>query len=132
MATTFQLNKTYNFNTLAPGILNQYYKVQKVIAIFNSKEAVKHRDIQTLHSNVSKVVTNLPANVSNLTYILFENDTGDQQVLALEYIDQNSIQEVTTFNIRVDIKNANTNDLALIRKYLMELGYTNLEITTFN
>lgn len=131
-STGFQIKKTYDFKTLAPGILNSDYKSQKVIAIFTSVEAVKYIDIQTLHANVSKVVPSLPSSVNDLTYILFENTSQEKTVLALEYIDQDTINEVVTYNIRIDVKGANSNDLALLRKYLLELGYTNIDITTFN
>lgn len=131
MATTFQLNKSYNFRTLAAALLNHEYKNQKVVGIMNAKEAVKYRDIQTLHSNVSKMVTNLPQDINKLTFLLFENMDREKQVLALEYIDPNSIVEITTFNIRIDIRNANTEDLSLLRYRLLELGYTNFDITTY-
>lgn len=131
-STGFQIKKTYDFKTLAPAILNSDYKSQKVIAIFTSVEAVKYIDIQTLHANVSKVIPSLPSSVNDLTYILFENTSQEKTVLALEYIDQDTIKEVVTYNIRIDVKGANSNDLALLRKYLLELGYTNIDITTFN
>lgn len=131
-STGFQIKKTYDFKTLAPAILNSDYKSQKVIAIFTSVEAVKYIDIQTLHANVSKVIPSLPSSVNDLTYILFENTSQEKTVLALEYIDQDTIKEVVTYNIRIDVKGANSNDLALLRKYLLELGYTNIYITTFN
>lgn len=127
MAITPQLGKTYNFKTLSPVILGSEYKNQKVIGIFNSTEAMKYGDIQTTYALVSKEISTLPK-INDLTFILFESLDQDKTILALEYLDVNTIVEVTTFNLNIVINNASTEDTSIITNMLKELGYTNFKI----
>ena len=127
MAITPQLGKTYNFKTLSPVILGSEYKNQKVIGIFNSTEAMKYGDIQTTYALVSKEISTLPK-INDLTFILFESLDQDKTILALEYLDVNTIVEVTTFKLNIVINNASTEDTSIITNMLKELGYTNFKI----
>ena len=127
MAVTPQLGKTYNFKTLSPVILGSEYKNQKVIGIFNSTEAMKYGDIQTTYALVSKEISTLPK-INDLTFILFESLDQDKTILALEYLDVNTIVEVTTFNLNIVVNNASTEDTSIITNMLKELGYTNFTI----
>lgn len=127
MAVTPQLGKTYNFKTLSPVILGSEYKNQKVIGIFNSTEAMKYGDIQTTYALVSKQISTLPK-INDLTFILFESLDQDKTILALEYLDVNTIVEVTTFNLNIVVNNASTEDTSIITNMLKELGYINFTI----
>ena len=127
MAVTPQLGKTYNFKTLSPVILGSEYKNQKVIGIFNSTEAMKYGDIQTTYALVSKQISTLPK-INDLTFVLFESLDHDKTILALEYLDVNTIVEVTTFNLNIVVNNASTEDTSIITNMLKELGYTNFKI----
>ena len=127
MAVTPQLGKTYNFKTLSPVILGSEYKNQKVIGIFNSTEAMKYGDIQTTYALVSKQISTLPK-INDLTFILFESLDQEKTILALEYLDVNTIVEVTTFNLNIIVNNASTEDTSIITNMLKELGYTNFTI----
>ena len=127
MAVTPQLGKTYNFKTLSPVILGSEYKNQKVIGIFNSTEAMKYGDIQTTYALVSKQISTLPK-INDLTFVLFESLDQDKTILALEYLDVNTIVEATTFNLNIIVSNASTADTSIITNMLKELGYTNFTI----
>lgn len=127
----FTFNGTYNFSTLAPTILGNSFTNQKVIGILTAKQAYKIKDVYTLHNSLVGVIPNLPASADDCTFILFEDSLGNEIVMANEYIDQNSISSISTVNIRIDILNAVTSDIPIIRTRLLELGYTNAQITTF-
>ena len=126
-----RINKIYNFNTLAPSILGTTYKNMKVKAIMSANEAIKHRDIYTLHNNLTTAILGLPQDVGDCTYVLFEDRDGNQTVLALEYIDPYTITEVVTTNVRVELYNTDDLDVSVLRTRLLELGYNNFNITTF-
>ena len=128
---TFNLHKVYNFNTLAPAVLGTSFTNMKVKGIMSATEAMKYRDIYTLHNNLVNVITGLPQNVNDLTFILLTNIDGVDTVLALEYVDSTTIVLVTSTNIRIDINNTTTADLGILRTRLLELGYTNINITTY-
>lgn len=127
----FQLKKTYNFNTLSAAILGAEYTNMKVKAMMTSDNAVKFRDIATLHASVKATIPNLPESISDLTYILFEDTKQEVLVLPLEYIDTNSIQEVSSVNIRINISDCTTDDISTLRLRLKELGYINFTISTY-
>lgn len=128
---TFQLKKTYNFNTLSAAILGAEYTNMKVKAVMTSDNAVKFRDIATLHTSVKASIPNLPESITDLTYILFEDAKQETLVLPLEYIDTSSIQEVSSINIRINISDCTTEDISTLRLRLKELGYINFTISTY-
>ena len=130
MAGTFELRKRYNFTTKAPAILGAEYRNVMVESIMTATEAVKYSDVLTLHEQI-RTVLNLDLEVANCTYIKFRTLDGETVILALEYINSDSIVEVKTINIRVDIFDTNTEDINILRTRLVELGYKNIDISTF-
>jgi len=127
----FELNKVYNFNTLAPNILGASFTNMKVKGIMTATEAMKYRDIYTLHNNLLTTISGLPTNINDLTFVLFSNLDGTDLVLANEYIDTFTVVVVNTTNIRIDVLNTTTNDISILRTRLLELGYSNINISTF-
>lgn len=124
------INTTYSFFTLSPTILGTQYTNMTVKAILTSDEAIKYRDIVTLHEKMKVVVSGLPNNVKDCTFYLLENTSGDRIVLANEYIDQSTITLVTSVTINISVFNSLTTDVAILRARLQELGYTDFSITT--
>ena len=127
----FLPKKSYDFTTLAPAILGSNYKSMKVKGIMTSDEAVKYRDIQTLHTKLKAVITALPNNVDDCTFILFETTNKDNLLIAYEYIDSQSILLVNTTNVRIELYDTGVSDLSVLRNRMLELGYTNINLTTF-
>ena len=56
---------------------------------------------------------------------------GDTKIIALEYIEPDSIKEVTTVNIRIELQRATTEDISIITARLKELGYVDFDVTTY-
>lgn len=131
MAGTFELRKRYNFSTKAPAILGAEYRNVMVESIMTATEAVKYSDILTLHEQI-RTVLNLDIEAVNCTYIKFKTLDGETVIIALEYINSDSIVEVKTVNIRVDVLEANTDDILIIQERLKELGYSKFKIRTFD
>lgn len=129
----FKINKNYNFTTLSPEILGGSYIGMKVKMIMSAEEAVKFRDIHTLHQTLLTVIDGLPEDINDCTFLLFEpaDNSKSKQVIASEYIDIFSISEVSTQNLRIEIFDVNTNTLGIIRTRLSELGIKNFKISTF-
>lgn len=133
MAVSFQLKKKYNFSmkTEASMILGEQFKLMKVKGILSSTEAVKYKDIATTHEILKPLIPNISPNLVDLTYILFETIDGDEVLFALEYIDTNTIVEVTNVNLRIEILNTSTDDIQIMNNVLKELGYTKFTISQF-
>ena len=128
----FELKKSYNFSTLAPTLLGNNYTNMKVIAILTADNAIEYRDIATLQAQVKSTITGLPDSTTDLSYILFKNNiTSEKLVLPLEYIEDSSIVETTTLNIRIEVRNCTIDDVGTLRTRLEELGYADGNITTY-
>jgi len=127
----FRLKKVYNFLTLAPHILGSRLTMMKVKSIMTSDNAIKFRDIYTLHAQLLNVIPGLPISAEDNMYVLFEDADKKEVLLAMEWIDSNSIVEVKGVNARIEISNLNTDDFNIIKQSLLELGHKNLVITTF-
>ena len=124
-----QLNKRYNFITIAPAILGASFTNMKAISIMTYKEALKKADITTTHKQVEK---SLPQElrVTDLTYVLFEDMNGKELVMPLEYMVKDSLVPVTTLTILVELPDRNNEDIATLSLALTELGFFNAKITT--
>lgn len=129
--TKFELNKSYNYTTIAPIILGGTFKNQKVKAILTAEEAIKYRDITTLHETMKTTSNPLPLDVNDLTYLLFETIDADTQILALEYIEPYSIELVSTINVRIDLLDTEAPTIAIVRARLKELGIQNFNIYAY-
>ena len=63
---------------------------------------------------------------------MFKNNiTSEKLVLPLEYIEDSSIVETTTLNIRIEVRNCTIDDVGTLRTRLEELGYSDFNITTY-
>ena len=126
----FEIKKTYNFTTLVPSLLGGEYKNMQVVSLMTPDEAVKYQDILTLHEQVRTLIAlNMSAN--DCTYVKFKTLEGDTKIIALEYIEPDSIKEVTTVNIRIELQRATTEDISIITARLKELGYVYFDVTTY-
>lgn len=131
---SFELKKTYNFSvkTDAATILDAKYENMKVIALMNNEEAAKKSsDINTTYTTLKGAISDLPESIVDLTFIMFKKTDDTTVILALEYIDTDTIVEVEGVNIRLNVLNANTEDISIINQAIQELGYTNFTIETF-
>lgn len=126
----FEIKKTYNFTTLVPSLLGGEYKNMQVVSLMTPDEAVKYQDILTLHEQVRTLIAlNMSAN--DCTYVKFKTLEGDTKIIALEYIEPDSIKEVTTVNIRIELQRATTEDISIITARLKELGYVDFTVNTY-
>ena len=126
----FEIKKTYNFTTLVPSLLGGEYKNMQVVSLMTPDEAVKYQDMLTLHEQVRTLIAlNMSAN--DCTYVKFKTLEGDTKIIALEYIEPDSIKEVTTVNIRIELQRATTEDISIITARLKELGYVDFDVTTY-
>ena len=126
-----QLNKSYNFRPLDTGIYGAAYKNMKLKGIVDSGTALLKQDIYTTHAHMKELISGLPDSPDELNWLIFKSyDAQDDLVIAYEYLNTDSIEEVSSINIRVDVTNASTADLTIIRRTLSELGYT-FNISTY-
>lgn len=131
----FEIKKTYNFNfnNKLTHILGDKLKNMKVKAILTSDQAIKLSDIATTHAQVRLLDTdNIPENLSDMTFIMFETIDSETVVYAQEYINMSSLEEVSSVNLRVNVRNVSSSDATLIKSTLSELGYNNFDVIVTN
>ena len=125
----FNLNLSYNFTTLAPSILGADYRNMKVVGIMSMAQATQHDDVATKHQILKPVIPGLPLSAEGLTYIMFEDASGNSKILAENYIDPASVVAVTTTNLAINIFDVPSTTEAMLRQRLIELGVGNFTIT---
>lgn len=128
---SFELKKTYTFNTLAPAVLGEKYQVMRVRSIMDYDNALLKKDVTTEFQTLKPLIPSLPDNVRDLTFILFEDINGSDILFALEYINATTIKEVSAIDIRVEIRGVSSEDLSIIKTKLTEMGYSNLSVNSF-
>lgn len=125
-----ELKKTYSYsikNDLTP-LLGEKYTLMKVKAILTAEEAVKHEDIYTAHNQALGFLKDLPKDIRELAFILFEKPNKDTFVIAYNYIDENTITAIDAMDIRIEVRQANTEDLDTLNSLLKEAGYFDFTI----
>jgi hypothetical protein len=133
MAVDFSLNKSYSFSTLAPSVLGDKYENLKLVGIITKDEAIKlGGDIVTTHLILCDLIPGIRnLDINSLTYYKFLTKSNDVVVIAREYINLNTVIEVSTVNIMIKIPNLNSMHLAILNNILIEKGYTTHNITTY-
>lgn len=135
-AADLKLNKTYTFNIKANAgaVLGQTHTNLKLKGIIDSTEAIRYGDIETIHANIKAVgnIANLPEFTVSCTWLLFNNADGEKVIIAQEYIDSDTIQEITKLNARFELRDITTEDLEIIRGTLSDLGYRNVDVTMYD
>ena len=131
MADQFSINNNFDFTTLSPSVLGGSYKMMKVTGMLTAAEAVKYRDIHTIHNQLKPFIAGLPVNATDGTYILFKTKDDVSVLLGLDWIDQTTINRVTTTNIRIEVMDGTNLDIGILRSAILGLGYTNINISTF-
>jgi len=127
----FELKKTYNFNTISTSVLELSYKNMKVLAYLGFDQAIKYsgvfNDVVTIREQLVTETGKPLLDAKDATYVLFEDEYGDQVLLAEDWIDTDSIQLVQSINLKLIIKNITTSDTAIILDTLRALGYNNID-----
>jgi len=129
---SFKIKGRYTFTTLAPHVLGAEYRNVTVESIMSYNDAVKKRDVTTLHSILLDTIPNLPQSPDLCQYLSLVTESGESLVIAVEYIDAESIQVVSGINIKIELRNSSLEDLNTIRLALNELGVPDMVISTFD
>jgi hypothetical protein len=131
MSVSFELHKTYNFNTLAPSILGTNYKNITVLGILSYDTAIKYFVPETVSVSVYPHLPNgTPSDPKRYTYLLFQTEAGITSIIALEWIDKPTIVVVSYQTINISVLQASAGDTEKIRESLVLLGFTNFTMNT--
>lgn len=126
----FELDGVYSFDTLAPAILGANFKRVTVLAILNYTVAAGYINIESNHVNIYPYLPiGTVKDPKSYQYLLIKTLTGENTVLALPWINLDTVTKITTQTISVTLNNVNTGDSVKIRDSLIMMGYTDFSIT---
>lgn len=126
----FELDNVYNFNTLAPAILGADFKRVTVLAILNYSIASTFINIETNHVNIYPYLPEGTVNdPKSYQYLLIKTESGETTVLALPWINLDTVTKITGQTLTIKINDVAGTDATKVRDSLILLGFTNFTIS---
>lgn len=126
---TFRVQKTYNFDTLAPAILGARFKNAVLLGEISYDLASSNENIALKYRQIYPV---LPQGTSDdpkvQRYFTFRTESKALVTLCDQWIDMDTVEEVTGINFNVAFTQASPEDLNRVRDILLAAGYTNFKI----
>jgi len=130
------IENVYNFNTISTVLLAGTYKNMKLVADMGFKQAVRYSgvysDVITIRQQLvlETNIVLLPA--ETVRYFLFEDNIGNEVLLASDWITSSSIVVVTSVTGVFKVSNITTADISTINNMISALGYKSLDTTIIN
>jgi hypothetical protein len=141
------IGATYRFSTLASAFLGATIERARIDAVLSYSAAstmvkIRPTSASTVYSTMNleqlhhAIFPLLPAGTPELlndySFVLYTKPDRTQNIIALPWIDELSVQLVVSLNLNVRINNVILNDVEIVRQGLIALGYNSIEITTTN
>jgi hypothetical protein len=118
----FNIKTRYNFNTNAPATLGAKYNDVEIQGIVDLNMAMLVSDVVTIAQRIALETDDRNyLNYNKSEFILFEQN-GERQALAIDWIDVNSIQQVSTSDVVLTFPNFDTNNIPVLKQTLASLG----------
>ncbi len=137
----FSVGAVYNFNTIAPAILQASYQNAKLIAKGDYDLAISYANINALQANIYPILINQPNGTSTYPnnpkayeYYIFKLPSNIIIALQSSWIVPGSVVEVVGISLTITVNGLNSyNDSTKILNAIAMLGYTNISsnITTY-
>lgn len=127
----YTIGQTYNFNTLAPAILGASFQNSKLVGMLSYDQAVKYTNIDQQAQIVYPALPQgTPTDPTSYIYLVFETSAQTTVVLANVWINETTIAPSSSTTITVVIAGVTLADVQPIRNQLLQMGYTQLTMTT--
>jgi len=131
-----ELGRSYDFQTISSGVLENYYQNLKLVSVVNFDLV---RSINAINNDVVVVTrklkeeTGLPLLDPKLnTYYVFSTKDGDLIIFGSDWIISDTIQETGSIKVVVTFNDLSFTDVERLRRSLQTLGYKNFDITIEN
>ena len=129
MNPNFNVNGKYTFEVYPITILGNDYKNVIVLGVVNPSIAQKFLDIDAVHNQVYPY---LPEGVRDdpraYDYVLLRTISGETTVLGIPWINQESIVEVESTTMIVEILDVTSQDIEKVSDALIVNGYNKFNI----
>lgn len=128
--TNFQVGKTYNFETIAPGILPSSFKNAYLLTETTFETANRQENVDLKYRQIFPVLP--PGSLDNPKkhrWFIFKAENGSEVTLCSQWISESSIEEVSAISLDIHIVNVTAADAQRIRALLISAGYKSFTIS---
>lgn len=123
------LGSVVNFELYPSMLIASGYTRARVESILNFQDANRYIDATAVHINIYPT---LPASVPNRPdayyYLKLKLISGEETVVGIPWIREETFQVVSSNSIRFTIPNVDTDDEQIIRAQLAALGYSMVDV----
>lgn len=128
-ATQFAVNGKYNFEVFPTAILGNDFKNVVVLGIVHPSIAQNFLDIEATHVQVYPyLVTGTPNDARGYDYLMIRTISGIITVLGLPWINADTIENVESGTMVVEIVNVTSQDIQRVSDSLVANGYNQFNI----
>ena len=124
-----EIGNRYSLSTKAPGILGSRIERAKFSGKIDYQTANSFINVESLHRAVYPMLpVGTPISPKSFSYYIFNLESGGTKVLADAWIDEGTIELISTVTITVTIIANNSAEAEKIRESLYLLGHRNFTI----
>lgn len=133
MPYNFELNRVYSFDTNAPAILGARIENAKLTGILDFDSARRYDEVHLKYRNIYPLLpAGTPDQPEECIYYKFKAENGSVLVLADQWINESSIEMISSITAVITITDTSVQDANRIRDALHSLGYFNFSIKLNN
>ena len=123
MAQTLLIGTQYNLTFYAPAVLGTGLSKAKLCACLDYSMARMIADVSQIHASIySSLPANTPRSPEALIYYKFTTTTGEDRVIAQDWI-SGTPEVATTTTLDVTFEEIGTSDIARLRQLLAANGF---------
>jgi len=128
MSYPFKIRSTYSFDVYPDTIIGNDYKNVTVLAIVDYQTALSMGvDIDAIHVNVfPQLPAGLPDDPQATEYIKIRTASNIETVIGINWIRENTIQEVQSLRAVITVEGVTSLDLPKILLAIEQNGYNNV------
>lgn len=130
MSIADYIGNTVRFNTKAPGVLGAARDNVSVVAVLDLETATLMGDIRSKHAQVRNYISDLPQSAGSYSYVKIRFGNGDTEILGVPWVDDNSIEVITSRKLVITVNNVSDSTEQLIRQALLQNGIENFTVET--
>lgn len=123
MAYVFEIGKTYKFETKAPALLGTFINNARLVNIMDYNSAITYDNIDIKYRNIYPLLPGgTPTNPESCIYYRFKSESGENIVLADQWIQESTIEIVEHIVFQVTFTDASVQDMTKVRNVLNSVG----------
>ncbi len=133
MSTSLVINGKYNFEVFPSLLLGNNFKNVTILGIIHPSIAQNFLDLEAIHAQVyAYLPEGTPDNARGYDYVMIKSLSGDTTVLGMPWINQETIVNVESGTMIVEILNVTSQDIQRVSDALAANGFAQYKIKMKN